>query len=1335
MRRTVQQLSVDFVARGQAAVANATKGVVNALKGMGAASAQQATAAQKAVAVEQARIKILAESKKALEESRAAAQENVRQAEENARREVAAARKAAQEKTAAAKQEMEARKIALRDARNARTIAASTDPFNAVRDMLQKDIERYNVTLKRLTEAKNEALAAMEVAPPSQQTEIRENLEFYERRIADQEHRKKATSVQLNAGNRKSRAARAVENAAIEEAKRRVDEQKKLVDELRASEDKVAEAAKQTAKDTVATAKQEAGERVRIAEERDRDIVKSSKAAAARQIADMEKAAKAGQSRLPKLGLDTIARGGFDAVRNGAAKARGAVAGVFDQLSTKGLIPTVAPAMFKGAMAGGLAALKLAPGAMSLLAGISTKLLSTVWSLGTGIVKLGGSLVMWIGQKAVSAVTMLVGGLQTALGMMVRLGARAAFVGIGFGTGAALFAKKAIGDSAAAANQLRDQRIGSGTDITGLQGMKALAAQDGIDPEVITGNLKTVQEKMHEAFVNPSSEAAANFGKLGVRIQDEFTGRLRDAKDIFFDISRMARDQRWSYDDLETQLTPLLGGYEQWAKLLPMFQRIAGGNGFDAYNEALQRKADLGGLMDDRDLAIGKAFNVVSSEAADAWLGIKLAITRTIGPQVLQIARNLTEVMAARRFDVAAFALKAFEKTRSVAVDLLQILAGRPEAAKSGFLREAGMVALWVKYGFDRAWEGAKKLWAALDKPINQAWIGTLKTGLFAAGRLLRETILTLGGDGKYITEFPWLLKIRSGVASTVRFVREAFNTLSGNVGLSDEFPWLKAVKNGVDTAIATVRRFGTELVQAVTGQGMAAGAAFPWLFTARDAAVAIFGQIKVAALDAFNVMTGGQAATGIGQWVQTAMQWLETGKAAFWGFVDNAQKLWGDLENLLSGGPGATGKAFQFPGLDAAYQKLVAIQAGIEAVWDRAKGIYGFVNGIVERLSFGYLNLPVVGLLTMLGVTRLVAGALRLAIKGMGGLGGAIAKVAGAIGGGGAAGAAGAAVAGAGLAAGMSTLATNTGTAGAAAEKATGKWSRLSGAIGKVGALFAKYPFLGSILGIGGVIAGGLISDAATPNSSSGAAMSVGGGMLSGAAGGAMAGALFGPKGALAGAVLGGAYGALTGYWDYLSKSREQKITEYKAANPGATDAQANAGVDTMDAAATEIVSAASESKEAAGDLKVSAAELAAAAGMSTAAAEALMGGRFAAEAGGDGAYAAAKAALAANPAAYGSGYEGIRIPDVSAAAASVRVPEVSVPSGPVIPGAGASLAFFRPDVAAWSAAEKRPVSQGGGNTLIVNLPTGGTIEASQTDRQLADARRQTDHFQGRRF
>lgn len=1325
MRRQVQQLSVDFIARGQSAVSNATRSVVNSMKSLSDANRAQAASTLTVAQAEAQRKRALEDSKSALEATRKAAEDNVRAAEENARREIAATQKAAASKTEAARKELADRRKALSEAQANRAVQRSSDPFNAVREGFQQEIAQHNALLKKLREAQNESKARLEIAPPSERAEIKENVDYFTQRIEDTELRKRSANARFRAGNKDALARRKAENEVVERAREAVEDQKKVVEATKEGERDAVAAVEQAEKDKIAAAKQTAAETVKAAKAAHDDVVKSSKSATAHQINDLkavENAAKgtAGklrtlQSNLPKLGLDTLGKGAFEGVKKGWSGLKGG----WGQLSDKGVIPTVAPMLFKGAWQG----LKLVPGAIGLATSLAGKLLSTVWDIGAGVVRMGANFVMWIGQKAVSAVGLLISGLGSALGLLVRLGTRAAFVGIGLGTGAALFAKKAIGDSAKASTDLNDETIGSGTNALGLQGMKALASRDAIDPSEIVKNLKVVQGAMHQAFTEPGSEADQIFQRLGIRVEEGFTGRLKDAKNIFFEIAKVAREQRWSMPDFERELTPLLGSYENWAKLMPMFQRMMSSNGFDEYEKALQRKANLGGLIDGRDVAIGKAYKVVVSDVEDAWLGVKLAISRAIGPEVLRITSELTTIFAGQRFTIADYAVKGLNKAKDIASDLMRILMRRPDLVQSNVMREIGYAAEWVRYAVVRAWQGIKQLREDMSKPVNAAWLGTLQTGLFATGRLIREMILTAGGDVGMVKEFPWLISLRDGVFKTVRFVREAFNTLAGNIGLSNEFPWLKALKSGVDTAIGTVRAFGRELWTAISGGDTPATARFPWIFVARDSIGAFVQNVKLQWSDLMSVWSGGQAQTALGGFLDYLGQKLNEGVTVFWSFIDNVKKLWGDLDNVLSGGPGSTGRAFEFPGLDAAYQKLKGVYEGVQAVWDKAKGIYGFIDGIVSRMTFGTLNLPTIGLLTMLGVTRLVAGALRLAIGGIGGMRGALGKLGGMIGAGAAAGATGAV--GAGVAAGMTALAAGTISAGDAAEKSTGKWSRLHGAIGKIGGLFARNPWLGSLLGIGASVAGGFISDAAEPNTVLGGVMSVGGGALSGAGMGAMLGSLVPGIGTGIGALAGGAYGALSGYWEYLKKSRDQKISEFKAANPTATDDQAASGVAAMDNAAMEVVNAASETKEAADDLKGAAAALESAPGAGSI----------------RDAFDKMRRDLASDPSGFGAGLNGIRIPDRSpiASAISDAMPSTS--------SAGAawaaqfpeahkrSMEYFDPAGAAKMAADRPLAAEQPGARVEFYLPGGETVRARIDPADLADARRDAQHYQGRRF
>lgn len=821
---------------------------------------------------------------------------------------------------------------------------------------------------------------------------------------------------------------------------------------------------------------------------------------------------------------------------------------------------------------------RIAFGALSGVAGVLMSIVGAAGQAAAGVVRIGvsavtaaGRLAVNLGSSALSVLGKLGGAAVDAAAKVAGIARTVVIRAVVAGGGAAVAgyagAKKAVSDSATAAKETYDGMLASGTGFNSFQRMGAAARKSGVDMGDFTTAMQTARSQMQSLADNPT--LVHYFKQLGVGTHD-FWGRARDVNVVLQELIVRSR-QLAPYDKLN--LFSNLFGYENMEKILPLVRGLMNPNdGLLALAEMRQRQ--LGAFILPEDVFRMRTFKAASYDLEDAWKGLKLTIARTVGDDVIRAMVNFATFIGKNRGAVAQFARVAFD----VGLAMKEVVVnGRDMAAEvrkdlwgAGFLRGVLTAVLWTRTLGIEAWNVFKafrqaertgkgvtvmstapvfaavnaifvlknavvstvpffrEFWAAATgqdaRVVRYGWMLDVRRVAADMWRTVR------GRDGEVAPNHRWMVTIREDLFKMGRFAREAWAAVRGQTERVDEFPILLTIRTKVLDTFQWMRDFAREAWLAVTGQSAGVAPRFPWMQETRARVEEFVASMKAQWADLQAVWAGGDPSTALGQRLAGVIKTVTY-------YRDQAVKLWEDLKHVFAGEIGSD-VAFNFPGLKEAAQDFQAIKEKVVKAYEIFKVLFTYIDSTVQRFTFGKVDLAtlalVTGFLTMFGVVRVAMGAfivMRGAASLLGkALGGTAAAAAG-----GAAGAAGGGVAGALGRAGNAAE-----QAGRRANSSAGAWGTLVNRFKSLGSYLAGNPALLGLLGLGGSVAGGMISDNSTSY-----AGKLFGGAVQGAGTGAMWGSFAGPKGAAVGAVLGGAYGLFAGRSEYYRQHREELLDQ----------------------------------------------------------------------------------------------------------------------------------------------------------------------------------------------
>lgn len=504
---------------------------------------------------------------------------------------------------------------------------AAEDEFNRLSDVL-REVERELVRTAAQADKAGKSIEAMASAAARQREVLADRRRAerdLERGLADPRRAMAAADAFARAHER---AMQLVIDAAIH-AREAV---AAVTDPADVARVKIAEAVKvQAAQTTADKIARMAARTASVAKEVTRAQEQAAAEAARAQEKAAEKAAKAWErraARLRKLAESMPTLGGTQGE------------GIMSRLRTQGSLSVIGGAfgsVFSAVGAMGGAVLGVIPLIGKGLGGIVStagRVVGSVLSLGAAIVTAGVKLAYHLGASAVS----LLGRLgAAAAGTAAKVASiaktvviRATVVGAaGVGAGLAL-TRKATADAAAASKEAFDGSVDSGTGLQSFQALQGAAKRSGVDLAQFNSALSTARQNMASVADNPQLLKYFEALGVGTRTAD---GRMRDTTVVMAELMQRMR-QLDTYDQRDL-LTTLFGSEEAWQKIYPMLTGMASANS-ELLSAGLQRQSQLGSLITYQDVTRQRAFAAATYDLQDAWKGLKLAVSRAIGDDVIR---------------------------------------------------------------------------------------------------------------------------------------------------------------------------------------------------------------------------------------------------------------------------------------------------------------------------------------------------------------------------------------------------------------------------------------------------------------------------------------------------------------------------------------------------------------------------------------------------------------------------------------------------------------------------------------------------------------------------
>lgn len=897
---------------------------------------------------------------------------------------------------------------------------------------------------------------------------------------------------------------------------------------------------------------------------------------------------------LPRLGLlpgnimGRLATQGALPVLGGAARSIGRLFG--------GILGT-AGSVGRGALGvvGGVAG-----GVFGFLRGLVTGAGSAVAALGRiglSAAEVAGRLALSIGRTAVSTLSTLGStALSTAKSVAAiaqRVAIRITVAGLGAAMAGLGLARKAVADTAEEAYGLRERSMQLGTGGISTQRLMAGAGAAGVKADDMVAAFASAREKIRDIGQDPA--LMATFQRLNIWTRDSY-GRVLDTASVIQTVMQRVSTGQMNWSETSDLLTRLFGSPEAVERILPLLQKMRQDAGF--LQKAFARKQELGAVIGATDIRRMQGWTHATEDLKDAFLGLKLAVARAVGNDVIKGYSALATLIGRSRHLVAEFARKAFD----VGAGLTEVLITGRRVAETmnlvgrggGLARflldgawharrlaigmwDAGKAAVALGAEVKRAVEGvwlqqrspgqvwiqarpaivmfAEGLWYAargaafvgrmaretalalrgLDGQVVEfPWLLTLRDGLFTVGRVAREAWMLVTGREAQVVEFPWLLTIRDRLGEAGRFAKATWSAIRGRDEGISEFPAIFRVRDVVVEAFGTAKAFATEAWAAIRGDG-ATYPQFPWLFTLADQVRTFAADVKATWLDLGNVWSGGAAETTVGAWVQTALAWYGRARQGVEEFVAFARDA---MASFAAGWNGAEKGDAVTEWARRAGELMHGFADSAQAAFDVVSKIFKAFDTAVQAFTWGKVDgetvLLTVAMLSLFGITRGVVGIFTAGALAARGLGGILAKL-------------GIAAGAAGAAGGLAGAEAAAAAAGGAAAGAAGRWGGLLDKLKGVASFIGRSPILMGLLGISGHFAaesvegndGGFLH-----NTYEWAKSTLGRGVEYGAIGagvGGLAGAAGLGAGAIPGAALGGAggflYGILSGDGEYADK------------------------------------------------------------------------------------------------------------------------------------------------------------------------------------------------------
>jgi len=548
----------------------------------------------------------------------------------------------------------------------------------------------------------------------------------------------------------------------------------------------------------------------------------------------------------------------------------------------------------------------------------ATKASLAVASIGASAFAAASKLTLHLGGAAVSMLARVGTTAARSAASVARIGTGTALKGGALGAaaagGATAFTVKAVSDASERSAQIVNASRSSGLDLDTYQSLVGAAKKYNIEVDDIRGSLIQFQGQLKAVATSPDSDLGKYFSRLGISATDA-AGNVKSTQAALLEVIQSAN--RLGSSERVAFLSQMFGE-DDAAKLIPLFEALAADT--DLLAKSKERMQRSGTFLDERDIgALDNARRGVS-DFKDSWTGFMNSVAGGSSAQIATTFRILAELVNDYRGIVANAFGRGSDTLLSYTADLYVLVKGgwdgvydsvgdvATQTAKVQAAAKAAGVEMqsiviqpnikhrwlidvrngltWIGYLARKAWPSVKTLFAAMsgDKIANvqMPWVKHLQTGLFAAGRLAREVILTIGGDDALVTEFPWLIKLRTAIGAVGRFAGEVFYAAVNDRQQVTEFPWLLKIRDSIAAVIPQAQRLAFELKAALTGNDQDVGSyQFAWIPAAKEKVITFVHDVRRVWADLGAVWAGDrEAMTGPGQAFAGMMKSLDDLKA-----------------------------------------------------------------------------------------------------------------------------------------------------------------------------------------------------------------------------------------------------------------------------------------------------------------------------------------------------------------------------------------------------------------------------------------------------------------------
>ncbi len=331
------------------------------------------------------------------------------------------------------------------------------------------------------------------------------------------------------------------------------------------------------------------------------------------------------------------------------------------------------------------------------------------------------------------------------------------------------------------ADYLNSQRIHSNNKSGSLDGFRARAA-------ILRMNESYQALKQMKKSFGPEGEALFTLENYGLNIEKATKGGTEALYEIS-DAFRQIQDP-----SEKTRVAMQLFGEDAGPKMITLLE--SGRKGIADYRKELER---LGGVVSKADAELGASFEDSSSNLQRAIGGVKLEVSRSLLPLMIDTNKQITGWLVRSRSEIAKYFTATFISLRTFAMDVSELMSGDTTHIDTKWLdflvQKIGVVrAVWAdfKKQVGLLWEG---------KDTDYEWLNTLRDAFRSVKAFALDAWKVMsGGDA---INFEWMNTFRDKVVAFTQHLKDAFNLFQSTISKIGDV--LSPVLNFLNTDITTI--------------------------------------------------------------------------------------------------------------------------------------------------------------------------------------------------------------------------------------------------------------------------------------------------------------------------------------------------------------------------------------------------------------------------------------------------------------------------------------------------------------------------------------------------